>query len=120
MALIDTQRGRAAEALPLAEQAAKLAPDVPAARLALGRALLDLGETERAVKELERGTALAPESPDLHFALARAYQRAGRAEDAERAREEFRRLDRARREPDPAASPAARPPDAGTPEPGRP
>ena len=63
----------------------------------LGRALLDLGETERAVTELEKGAALAPESADLHFALARAYQRAGRADDAERARQEFLRLDRAAR-----------------------
>lgn len=120
MALIETQRGRAAEALPMAEQAAKLAPDVPAARLALGRALLDLGQTDRAVQELERGAALAPESPDVQFALARAYQRAGRAAEAERARQEFLRLDRARREPDPAASPDAKPPESGTPEPGRP
>jgi tetratricopeptide (TPR) repeat protein len=120
LALIETQRGRAAEALPMAEQASALAPNVPAARLALGRALLDLGQTDRAVQELERGTALAPESPDLHFALARAYQRAGRAEEAERARQEFLRLDRARREPDPAASPGAKPPETGPREPGRP
>jgi tetratricopeptide (TPR) repeat protein len=120
MALIETKRGRAAEALPMAEQAAQLAPNVPAAHLALGRALLDLGETTRAVQELEQGIALAPESPDLHFALARAYQRAGRADDAERARREFLRLDRARRGPEPAASPAAKPLEAGTPEPGRP
>jgi tetratricopeptide (TPR) repeat protein len=100
MALLETNRGRAAEGLPFAEQAARVAPDVPAARLALGRALLDLGETDRAVRELEKGAALAPESPDLHFALARAYQRAGRTEDAERSRQEFLRLDRARRAPD--------------------
>ena len=112
IALLQTQRGRAAEALPMAEQAARLAPNVPAARLALGRALLDLGETDRAVAELEHGRALAPESPDLHFALARAYQRAGRADDAERARQEFLRLDRARREPETTS--------ASTPEPERP
>ncbi len=116
IALIETNRGRAAEGLPFAEQAARVAPDVPAARLALGRALLDLGQTERAVAELEKGTALAPESPDLQFALARAYQRAGRADAAERARQEFLRLDRARRQPDtPSPSP---PPGDG--EPGRP
>jgi hypothetical protein len=37
---------------------------------------------------------MAPESPGLYFTIARAYQRAGRLEDAERAREEFIRLDR--------------------------
>jgi predicted Zn-dependent protease len=119
MALIETGRGRAAEALPLAEQAAQLAPNVPAARLALGRALLDLEQTDRAVQELERGAALAPESPDLQFALARAYQRAGRPAEAERARQEFLRLDRTRRAPDPATSPDAKPPETGAREPGR-
>jgi predicted Zn-dependent protease len=65
-----------------------------------GRALREAGETERAVQELERGAALAPESRDIQFALARAYQRAGRPADAERARQEFLRLDQANREPE--------------------
>jgi tetratricopeptide (TPR) repeat protein len=97
IASLETKRGNPEQALPPAEQAARLAPDVPAARLVLGRALLELGKTEEAVRELEKGAALAPESPDLQFSLARAYQRAGRADDAERARQEFLRLDRAAR-----------------------
>jgi tetratricopeptide (TPR) repeat protein len=98
IASVELKRGNVDVALPSAEAAARVAPDVPAARLVLGRALLEAGEAERAVQELERGAALAPESPDLQFSLARAYQRVGRAEDAERARQEFLRLDRARRE----------------------
>jgi predicted Zn-dependent protease len=98
IASIETRRGNAAEAVAPAEEAVRLAPDVPAARLVLGRALLELGQAERAVQELEKGAALAPESPDIQFSLARAYQRAGRGEDAERARQEFLRLDRAARE----------------------
>lgn len=98
IAMIELRRGNAAAALPLAEEGARLAPDVPAARLALGRAALDLGDAERAVAELEKGAALAPESADVQFSLARAYQRAGRNADAERARQEFIRLDRAAKE----------------------
>jgi tetratricopeptide (TPR) repeat protein len=95
IAMIELRRGNAAAALPLAEEGARLAPDVPAARLALGRASLELGDTERAISELEKGAQLAPESPDVQFSLARAYQRAGRTADADRARREFLRLDQA-------------------------
>ena len=49
---------------------------------------------DAAIRELEIGIKLAPESPGLHFTIARAYQRAGRPDDAERARNEFTRLDR--------------------------
>jgi tetratricopeptide (TPR) repeat protein len=91
------KRGNYPEALPLAEKAVELAPKLFAARNALGRALLETGETDRAIQELEVGTKLAPESPELRFALARAYQRAGRKEDAERERAQFVKLDRAAR-----------------------
>jgi tetratricopeptide (TPR) repeat protein len=113
IASLEAKRGHADLALPPAEEAARLAPNVPAARLILGRALLELGETERAVSELEKGAALAPESADIQFALARAYQRAGRAGDAEKARQEFLRLDRAAREKEAApASGEVREPEA--------
>lgn len=79
-------------ALPLAEKAVQLAPNMFAARNVLGRTLLELGQVERAVKELEEGVRLAPSSPEMHFALARAYTRAGRKEDAARERETFKRL----------------------------
>lgn len=81
-----------------AEQAVKLAPDLFAARNALGRILLELGDTSRAIIELEAGMKLAPDSPETLYALARAYARAGRPEDAARARAEFNRLDKLRRE----------------------
>lgn len=92
IAHLETRRGDAAAALPLAEKAVSLAPDVPAGRLALGRALLDLGRTEDAIVQLERAAVQTPASADVQFALSRAYQRAGRTEAAHRAREEFLRL----------------------------
>lgn len=112
MAMLELKRGNAAIALPLAEEGVRLAPEVPAAHLALGRALLDTGETVRAVDALERSAALAPDSADVQFVLARAYQRAGRAEDAERARQEFLRLDRAAKDAEAAADGPSPPPDA--------
>jgi tetratricopeptide (TPR) repeat protein len=89
---LETRRGSAETALPFAEKAVAQAPDVPAGRLALGRALLELGRTDESIVHLERAAALAPESGDVQFALSRAYQRAGRTEAAARAREEFLRL----------------------------
>lgn len=91
------QQGEYEAALPLAEQAVKLAPNAANARLALGRALLSTGELERAVEELEAGVKLEPESADLHFQLARAYRKAGRRQNAAREEAEFERLDRIRR-----------------------
>jgi tetratricopeptide (TPR) repeat protein len=79
-------------ALPFAEKAVQLAPNMFPARNVLGRILFDLGQVERAIKELEEGARLAPTSPEMHFALARAYTRVGRKADANRERELFKRL----------------------------
>jgi tetratricopeptide (TPR) repeat protein len=84
-------------ALPWAEKAVQLSPNLFPARNALGRILLDLGQVDRAIKELEAGVKLAPDSPEMHYALARAYTRAGRREDAAREREIFQRLEKSNR-----------------------
>jgi tetratricopeptide (TPR) repeat protein len=91
------KEGKAAEALPQAEKATQLAPNLFAAHNALGRALLEVGDVEKAIAAFERAMALAPDSPEVRFSLARAYSRAGRDEDAARERAEFLRLEKARR-----------------------
>lgn len=83
--------------LPYAEEAVKLAPNLFAAHNALGRILLELGQTERSIKELEIGVKQAPTSPEMYFALARAYSKAGRKPEANKAWAEFTRLDKIRR-----------------------
>ncbi len=83
--------------LSYAEEAVKLAPNLFASHNALGRILLELGQTERSVKELEIGVKQAPTSPEMYFALARAYSKAGRKPEADKARAEFMRLDKIRR-----------------------
>jgi Flp pilus assembly protein TadD len=62
------------------------------ARNVLGRILLQLGQIDRAIKELEEGARLAPTSPEMHYALGRAYRRAGREEDAKRETALFQKL----------------------------
>lgn len=91
-------QNRPAEAREAAERAVAFAPRLFAGHNALGRALLELGETERAVAELEEAVQLAPELPEGYFALARAYDRAGRTDEAARTRETFREIERRRRE----------------------
>ena len=91
------KRNAPAMGLARAEEAVKLAPNLFAAHNALGRILLDLGQTERAIQELEIGIKQAPDSPEMYFALARAYSKAGRKVEADRARAEFMRLDKIRR-----------------------
>jgi predicted Zn-dependent protease len=91
------KRGEPAAGLVYAEEAVQLAPDLFAAHNALGRILLEIGQIERAIKELELGVKQAPDSPEMYFALARAYTKAGRKVEAEKARNEFTRLDKLRR-----------------------
>jgi tetratricopeptide (TPR) repeat protein len=99
------KQGKPEEAKPYAEQATQLAPNLFAAHNALGRALLDTGDVDRAIQHLEAGMKLAPESPEVRFSLARAYARAGRPEDAARERAEFLRLDKQRRAAKPSPPP---------------
>ncbi|MFN7930738.1 MAG: tetratricopeptide repeat protein [Blastocatellia bacterium] len=91
------KRNDHAAGLPYAEEAVKRAPNLFAAHNALGRILLETGQTERAIRELEIGVKQAPDSPEMYFALARAYSKAGRKAEADRARAEFMRLDKIRR-----------------------
>jgi tetratricopeptide (TPR) repeat protein len=91
------KRGDFAAARPYAEDGVKLAPGLFAARNALGRVLVELGELERGIAELQEAARLAPDSPEMFFALARAYQKAGRKDEAEKAGATFRRLDEIRR-----------------------
>ena len=97
MALHFIKEGRYEEALPLAQEAVVVEPEHFAARNALGRALLETGEVDRAIEELEMGASMAPDSPQMQFHLARAYQRAGRTEEANKARVTFMKLDREQR-----------------------
>jgi tetratricopeptide (TPR) repeat protein len=92
--LLKLQRNE--EAKTVAERAVELAPTLFATHVALGRALVELGELDRGIRELEQASRLAPESAEVHFSLARAYGRAGRESDAARERAEFTRLQQAR------------------------
>ncbi|GAB4239606.1 MAG: hypothetical protein Kow00109_14450 [Acidobacteriota bacterium] len=94
LAWLHLNRGRSAEALPLAEEALELDPDSASPRYVLGRVLLDLGRYEDAARRLEEARELAPESSLVHQYLAQTYFRLGRREEAQA---ELAEVDRLRR-----------------------
>jgi tetratricopeptide (TPR) repeat protein len=96
------------QARPHAEKAVELAPSLFVAHHALGRIRFEAGDADGAIQSLEMAMKLAPDSPEVRFSLARAYAKAGRSEDAAREREEFLRLDKARRAATPDAESVGR------------
>jgi tetratricopeptide (TPR) repeat protein len=76
------------------ESALTLTPDLPPARLAYGRALLRLGEPEKAVQQFERVERLAPEEDSVHYHLATAYRQLGHLQQAEAEMARFQQLAR--------------------------
>jgi len=69
-------------AVRLLKLAAAIEPETPAARLALGDALLQAGHADAAVGELDAAVSLAPDMRQAYVLLARAYRILGRTEDA--------------------------------------
>jgi Flp pilus assembly protein TadD len=92
LALEYLKRGEAEPARKYASEAVEIAPDNFAARVAYGRALVELEELEKGIAELELAVKLEPTSPQVRISLAAAYQKAGRAGEAARERAEFLRL----------------------------
>lgn len=83
------------QGIQLAEEAVKLSPRLLLGHYILGRALLDSGDAERAIVSLETSQKMAPDEPKIYFALSRAYTKVGRKAEAERARQNFTRLNAA-------------------------
>jgi len=81
-----------AEGLPYAQEAVKLAPQLPFAHYLYGLLLLDTGDFQQAIPHLELAVKGLKGEPGIYFALGRAYARAGRKQEAARARATFVRL----------------------------
>jgi Flp pilus assembly protein TadD len=83
---------RPADALPAAQRAIELGPDSAEAHYLLGRSCLEVGQRDKALRELETASKLAPGSPEVHFNLAKAYTKANLPEKAQEERTTFARL----------------------------
>ena len=78
--------GRFAESRPEAELALAGAPDMEMAQLALGRALAETGDPDRAAEVLNQVLKRDPNDLEAHIGLAVMYARMGRREEAYRER----------------------------------
>jgi len=85
--LVDPQAG-----LKYAEEAAKLAPQLPLAHYLLGMLRLNSGDAGGAISQLEIARKSFPDEAGVYFSLGSAYARVGRKADATKARAEFTRL----------------------------
>jgi tetratricopeptide (TPR) repeat protein len=79
--------GRYTEALPEAEHAYSVAPDMEMAQLALGRSLAETGDVKRGTELLNQVLQKDPENLEAHLGLVSIYSRTGRREDANRERQ---------------------------------
>lgn len=77
--------GRYEEALPDAEEAARLMPDVATARRAYGFILAQLGRNPEALEELRAAARLDPKMKDLYYHLGLVLSDLGYEDEAERA-----------------------------------
>jgi tetratricopeptide (TPR) repeat protein len=85
-------QGRHAEALPLLERAAALAPDAPELQLELARAYQESGRAAEAVAVYRRLVGREPELKQARYALGLLLQRTGDAAGARRELAEYARL----------------------------
>ena len=76
------QQDKVAEAVPLAVELVRIAPDLPSGHRLMGSLALRTGATDIAIGSFERALALKPASDSLHLDLGAALLAAGRAEDA--------------------------------------
>ena len=92
LAMENVTRSNFASAKAWAERAVQAAPKHFTTHVALGRALIGLGDIAGGTRELELAARLEPGSPQVRIALASAYQKAGNTRQAAAQRAEFQRL----------------------------
>lgn len=99
LASIELKLHHPEQALKYGKHAVQLDSQAAGGHELIGRAALELGKVEEAVKELEIASKLAPNYPEVHFNLARAYTKAKMKAQADQERALFAQLnDAAERE----------------------
>ena len=78
LARLYLQNGNAAKASSLADEAIANNANLASAWSVKGRALQEIGHTDRALEALQRSVAHGDKSLDTHLAIAEIYQRTGR------------------------------------------
>jgi len=91
------QRGNPEEAFANVEKALSVCPNLMAARVDRGRALMKLDRHAEAVKDLEMAEKSDPAEPSTHFLLAQTYRALGRTQEAEAEMKLFSKLEESAR-----------------------
>lgn len=83
LATVLIDRNQLDEALPLLQQAAKIAPRDWKILAQLGRLYMEKGDLEAARNVLERAVAIEPQRASLHFQLGQVYKKSGALDKAQ-------------------------------------
>jgi len=78
------KQGNYQRAFDLAAEAAERNPDEPRNFFLAGKALVQAGRSDIAVRWFERSIVLNPDYPEPHYLLSQAYRKIGRDADADR------------------------------------
>jgi len=81
-ALIETEKGKYEEAVPLLEEVLTKEPHTPSAYLLLGRAYVALKEYQKALSPLQQVVATTPDNPLAHYELGCALVKTGHWNEA--------------------------------------
>jgi tetratricopeptide (TPR) repeat protein len=95
--IILEQRESPEEALADVEKALNICPNLMAARVDRGRALMKLDRHAEAVKDLEAAEKSDPAEPSTHFLLAQTYRALGRTQEAQAEMKLFSKLEESAR-----------------------
>ncbi len=96
-----SRTNRLPQAIKECETVLAVLPEQYGTNLWLGRDLIRAGDPEAALPRLTKAASLRPWAPQPHLALADAYDKLGRHDDAERERDEGKRLAEKGPAPDP-------------------
>jgi len=91
------QRGNPEEALADVEKALNVCPNLMAARVDRGRALMKLDRHAEAAKDLEAAEKSDPAEASTHFLLAQTYRALGRTQEAQAEMKLFSKLEESAR-----------------------
>ena len=88
----DLQTQQTDDALSLAKDAVKFAPDVASAHMILGEVEIAKGDTAEGIKALEHARDIDPAVLRIHWDLLRAYMSTQKSEEAQREKSEIEKL----------------------------
>ena len=88
---MDAQRGNIQQAYKGYTRAVELRPADAEAKLGLAKTLIEMNQTDRALKLLEETVQLEPANATAHYRLGTLYRKLGRADDSKKELELYKK-----------------------------